>query len=218
MNHDATLLAGIVLGILLTGSIIGAVLQRTITSESGLRVVENLVARVNAWWLMSAFIGVPLFSGKMGTLILFGLASFFALREFITLTPTRRGDHRVFFWAFFIITPLQYWTLAAHWYGRFTILIPVYAFLFYLTFAMQRPSMRTLGRLSHAIRVGLATGFDSGESLDCVYENEARGEMGIGKVIDRGWHSSAPIIPCAPFSSIASPASSAPPPSPQHGS
>lgn len=115
MNHDATLLAGIFLGILLIGSITGAVLQRTITSEGGLRVVENLVARVNAWWLMSAFIGVPLFSGKMGTLILFGLASFFALREFITLTPTRRGDHRVFFWAFFIITPLQYWTLAAHW-------------------------------------------------------------------------------------------------------
>lgn len=56
-----------------------------------------------------------------------------------------------------------------------------------LNFAIQRLSMRTLGRLSHGIRVGLATGFDSGESLDCVYENEARGEMGIGKLIDRGY-------------------------------
>jgi phosphatidate cytidylyltransferase len=129
MNRDATLLAGIVLAILLTGSLIGAVLKRSVTSEGGRRVVENLVARVNAWWLMSAFIGGALFAGKKATLILFGLASFFALREFITLTPTRRGDHRVLFWAFFIITPLHYWTVAAHWYGLFNILIPVYAFL-----------------------------------------------------------------------------------------
>jgi phosphatidate cytidylyltransferase len=130
MNHDAKLLAGMVLGILVVGSLTGEVLQRTVTGEGGRRVVENLVARVNAWWIMSAFIGGALLGGERATLILFGFASFFALREFITLTPTRRGDHRVLFWAFFIITPLHYWTVASHWYGLFTILIPVYAFLF----------------------------------------------------------------------------------------
>ena len=56
-----------------------------------------------------------------------------------------------------------------------------------LNFATQRFSMRTLGRLSHAIRVGLEMGFDSGESLDCVYDNQARGELGVGKLIDRGY-------------------------------
>lgn len=55
------------------------------------------------------------------------------------------------------------------------------------SFAVQRLAMGTLGRLSHAIRVGLETGFDSGESLDCIYENEARGELGIGRLIDRGY-------------------------------
>lgn len=55
------------------------------------------------------------------------------------------------------------------------------------SFAMQRLAMTTLGRLSHAISVGLKTGFDSGESLDCIYENEARGELGIGRLIDRGY-------------------------------
>ena len=130
MNSDAKLLAGIVLGILIVGSTAGAILKNTVTSEGGRRVVENLIARVNAWWLMSAVIGAALFGGELATLILFGLVSFFALREFITLTPTRRGDHRSLFWAFFIITPLHYWTVAAHWYGLFNILIPVYAFLF----------------------------------------------------------------------------------------
>jgi alpha-beta hydrolase superfamily lysophospholipase/SAM-dependent methyltransferase len=56
-----------------------------------------------------------------------------------------------------------------------------------INFAMQRLSMRTMGRLGHGIRVGLTTGFDSGESLDCIYENEARGGLGIGKLIDRGY-------------------------------
>ena len=56
-----------------------------------------------------------------------------------------------------------------------------------INFATQRLSMRTLGKLSHGIRVGLATGFDSGESLDCVYDNRARGDLGIGKLIDRGY-------------------------------
>ncbi len=130
MNADAKLLAGIVLGILTAGSITGAILKKTVTSEGGRRVVDNLVARVNAWWIMSATIGGALLGGERATIILFTLVSFFALREFITLTPTRRGDHRVLFWAFFIITPLHYWTVATHWYGLFNILIPVYAFLF----------------------------------------------------------------------------------------
>ncbi len=56
-----------------------------------------------------------------------------------------------------------------------------------LSFAAQRLSMKTLGKLSQGIRVGLATGFDSGESLDYVYENEARGGLGLGKLIDRGY-------------------------------
>jgi alpha-beta hydrolase superfamily lysophospholipase/SAM-dependent methyltransferase len=56
-----------------------------------------------------------------------------------------------------------------------------------LAFAAQRVSMRTLGRLSRGIRVGLRTGFDSGESLDYVYENRARGALLLGAAIDRGY-------------------------------
>ena len=54
-------------------------------------------------------------------------------------------------------------------------------------FAMTRLSMRTLGRLSEGIRLGLATGFDSGSTLDYVYRNEARGDSVLGRVIDRGY-------------------------------
>jgi phosphatidate cytidylyltransferase len=79
---------------------------------------------------MSAVFAMTMLVGPAGSVVLFGIVSMLALREFITLTPTRRGDHRTLFWTFFIITPMQYWLVAARWYGLFAILIPVYAFLF----------------------------------------------------------------------------------------
>ena len=48
------------------------------------------------------------FWARSATVVLFGLISFWALREFITLTPTRPGDHRALFWVFFLFTPLQF--------------------------------------------------------------------------------------------------------------
>ena len=62
--------------------------------------------------------------------MLFGLISFWALREFITLTPTRPGDHRTLFWVFFLCTPLQFWLVGMGYYEWYSIVIPVYAFLF----------------------------------------------------------------------------------------
>ncbi len=56
-----------------------------------------------------------------------------------------------------------------------------------MSFAVQRLSMRTMGKLSEGITLGLRTGFDSGESLDYVYRNEARGFPVIGQMIDRGY-------------------------------
>ena len=64
--------------------------------------------------------------GYVATVVLFGLVSFWALREFITMTPTRRGDHRTLFWTFFVFTPLQYVLvgLGREYYGFYTIMIP----------------------------------------------------------------------------------------------
>ena len=129
MKFDAELLwlSGGIVGLLALSSVITFVLKRRAGGAS--KVVANLDARVKAWWIMVAIFGAALAAGWLGAVILFGLISFFALREFITLTPTRAGDHRTLFWAFFIVTPLQYYLVAMEWYGLFTILIPVYAFI-----------------------------------------------------------------------------------------
>jgi alpha-beta hydrolase superfamily lysophospholipase/SAM-dependent methyltransferase len=51
-------------------------------------------------------------------------------------------------------------------------------------YALARLSLNTGGRLSNGIRIGWRTGFDSGQSLDYVYENRPQGWLGIGKLID----------------------------------
>jgi len=53
-----------------------------------------------------------------------------------------------------------------------------------INFAMSRMSMRTVGKLSEGVRLGLETGFDSGSTLDYVYRNQARGHTPLGKLID----------------------------------
>jgi phosphatidate cytidylyltransferase len=123
------LLAGIG-GLLVIGSVAGWVLQHRVQTDAGRLVVANLNARVRAWWVMAGVFAAALATGGIGSVVLFGLTSFIALREFITLTPTRRADHRTLFWAFFVFVPVQYYLVATHWYGLFVIFIPVYAFLF----------------------------------------------------------------------------------------
>ena len=147
--HDPHLLwlFGGVLGILVLSSLIGFVLSVKVRSEAGRATVANLNARIRAWWVMSAVFALTLLSGGLGSTILFALLSFLALREYVTLTPTRRGDHRTLFWSFFIITPLQYVLVGMRWYGMFSILIPVYAFLFVPTrIAMAGDTERFLER------------------------------------------------------------------------
>ncbi len=130
IDDDLKWLFGGVLGLLVVSSAIGFVLARTVKSEGGRATVENLNARVKAWWGMCAVFAVALATGGLGSVVLFGLVSFLALREFVTLTPTRPGDHRALFAAFFVFAPLQYVLVGMQWYGLFTVLIPVYGFLF----------------------------------------------------------------------------------------
>jgi phosphatidate cytidylyltransferase len=121
------MICGIVALLALSSAITFLLKRRSGAGEN--KVIANLDARVKAWWVMVAVFAIAIATGGIGSVILFGLVSFFALREFITLTPTRAGDHRTLFWVFFIVTPLQYYLVATHWYGLFAILIPVYAFI-----------------------------------------------------------------------------------------
>lgn len=122
-------LVGGMVCILAIASLIGWILRRRAGSERALAVIDNMNDRVKAWWAMAAIFSVVFVIGPDATLVMFAFISFFALREFITLTPTRPGDHKPLSLAFFVLIPVQYWLIAIHWYALFSIFIPVYAFL-----------------------------------------------------------------------------------------
>src|SRR5205085_211743 len=110
-------------------SIAGQVLARFARGPGIEATIKNLNARIRSWWAMVAIVLVALVLGRAATLIVFALLFFLAFREFITLTPTRLGDHRTLFLAFFVVIPLQYWIIGINWYGLFAVFIPVYVFV-----------------------------------------------------------------------------------------
>lgn len=116
-------------GVLLLASAIGGLLKWRVARGQPHAVIDNLNARINAWWIMVTAIGLSFVFGRNGVLTLFFFISFAALREFLTISYTRRADHWALASCFFIFLPLQYWLIWMNWYGLYSVLIPVYAFL-----------------------------------------------------------------------------------------
>jgi phosphatidate cytidylyltransferase len=108
---------------------VGLVLDRAVVSPAGRAVVVNMNARIRGWWVMCLTFLVSLLTGGAGCVVLFALVSVLALREFVTLTPTLRADHRSLCWAFWGVIPLQYWLVATGRLDLFTVSIPVGAFM-----------------------------------------------------------------------------------------
>jgi phosphatidate cytidylyltransferase len=125
-------LLGVVIGILVVAYVVGRLLKSYPETSLNPAVIERFNHRIRVWWMMCAILVAGFLLGRTATVVLFGLVSFWALREFITMTPTRRGDHRALFWVFFVFTPAQYVlvALSPEFYGLFSIAIPVYAALY----------------------------------------------------------------------------------------
>ncbi|BCH30410.1 phosphatidate cytidylyltransferase [Mesorhizobium sp. L-8-10] len=92
-------------------------------------VLLNFNQRIKAWWVMVAAIAAAFLFGKGGVILLFAFVSFAALREFVTLTYSRRSDHWILLGMFGVAIPAQYLLVWLEWYGLYTIFIPVYCFL-----------------------------------------------------------------------------------------
>lgn len=129
MADSFLVLLGCVLAVLLVASAIGQFLKFKAGPDGPDLTIENLNARINAWWVMVGLTALAFSAGNTGVVILFALCSFAALREFLTLTNTRVSDHWAIAAAAFIVLPIQFIAVGMNWYGFYSIFIPVYAFL-----------------------------------------------------------------------------------------
>lgn len=123
----------IVIGLLVLSTVITWGWGTRSLSESQRKLQLEVRSRIQSWWVMSAVFLVAWCWGFFATVVLFFILSGLALREYMTLIATKRADHRALFWAFIILTPIQYYLIGIRWYGLFSIFIPVYGFLLIMT-------------------------------------------------------------------------------------
>lgn len=110
--------------LLVTASCIVFLLRRLKPEQN----YTELVLRVRSWWVMAGVFSLAMLMSPTVSLVFLGFVSFLALKEYLSLIPTRRADRRVLFWAYLAI-PIQFYWAASGWYGMFIIFIPVYMLL-----------------------------------------------------------------------------------------
>ena len=111
-------------GILIIASLIVAILSNARPGKD----YSELTLRVKSWWVMVSIFTLAMVLSRNVSIVFFAFISFLALKEYLSIIPTRRADRRVLFWAYICI-PFQYLWIAQGWYGMFIIFIPVYLFL-----------------------------------------------------------------------------------------
>ncbi|GGK66028.1 phosphatidate cytidylyltransferase [Amphritea balenae] len=114
----------LVLILLICGSLIRYRLEQSNPEKD----YTELRERIQSWWVMVGLLFAALLFSQTLAIVFFGFLSFLALKEFLSIVPTRQTDRRVIFWAYLSI-PIQYYWVSIGWYGMFIIFIPVYIFL-----------------------------------------------------------------------------------------
>ena len=97
-------------------------------TDAQLALQERWTRELRAIWIGALLFWVAWAAGPFVSTLLFGFVSFFALREFVSLTHTRRADHRALLLAFFVVLPAQYVLVGMRLFNAFTVFIPVYVF------------------------------------------------------------------------------------------
>ncbi len=121
-------LGGLVL-LFATATGLGTWLTLRTTDVVKLLWIRQLNSRIRASWLIVLLFAIGFALGEVALAVIFALASYFALREFVALTPIKPADHWALVLAFYIVIPVQYLLVASGWYGLYAVLIPVYLFL-----------------------------------------------------------------------------------------
>lgn len=108
-----------------------------------------LNSRIRSSWSVLAVFTIAFALGPNALLVVFALASFFALREFLSLTPIKSSDHWALVVAFYLVIPAQYILLGFGRASVFSTFIPVYVFLLLpVIVAIRQDTERFLERVA----------------------------------------------------------------------
>jgi len=172
-------LTGLVL-LFSTATALGTWLESRTSDATRLARIHHLNLRIRGSWAIVGVFGLAFALGAEALTIVFALASFFALREFVALTPTRSSDYWALVIAFYVAIPLQYVLVAGGLYGWFAVVIPVYLFLLLpVVMALRQDTERYLERVAK-VQWGLMI------SVYCVSHAPAIATLEIAGYEERG--------------------------------
>ncbi|RYF92122.1 MAG: phosphatidate cytidylyltransferase [Caulobacteraceae bacterium] len=107
---------------------VAAAISAVLSLINRTRDYSELRQRIASWWVMIALLAGALLLGWQATTLLFVVISFIALREFLSVAPTRKED-RLIILAAYLSIPVSYAFIALDEYPIFLVIVPVYAFL-----------------------------------------------------------------------------------------
>lgn len=111
------------LGLLVAGSLAALILPRVKPGAA-----DDLGPRMKSWWVICGLVGGALLLGWQAFTILFTFISFIALREFLTLAPTRKEDRLVVLFVYASVL-IVYWAVWIDNFAYFLVIPPVYIFI-----------------------------------------------------------------------------------------
>ena len=120
----------------------------------------ELTARTDSWWWMIGAFTLCVLVNQTVAIVFLAFISYLALKEYLSLIPTRRIDRAVLLFAYLAI-PLQFSWAAIDWYGMFIVFVPVWMFLFFPALMALKGEtqgfLRAVGTLSWGLMITVFT-------------------------------------------------------------
>jgi phosphatidate cytidylyltransferase len=121
---------------------------------------DELLLRVRSWWWMIGAFTLAMLLNRTVAIVFLALIAYLALKEFLSLIPTRRIDREVLLFAYLAI-PIQFYWAAIDWYGMLVVFVPVWMFLFFPALMGLRGEtqgfLRAVGTLSWGLMMTVFT-------------------------------------------------------------
>ena len=121
---------------------------------------SELATRVNSWWWMIGAFTLAILLNQTVAIVFLGFISYLALKEYLSLIPTRRIDRSLLLFAYLAI-PIQFYWAAIDWYNMFIVFVPVWMFLLFPALMALRGEtegfLRAVGTLSWGLMMTVYT-------------------------------------------------------------
>jgi phosphatidate cytidylyltransferase len=120
----------------------------------------ELARRTESWWWMIGAFTLLVLLNQTVAIVFLAFISYLALKEYLSLIPTRRIDRGVLLFAYLAI-PIQFYWAAIDWYGMFIVFVPVWMFLLFPALMALKGEtqgfLRAVGTLSWGLMMTVFT-------------------------------------------------------------